>query len=155
MIKVSKMVSNKTHMGTCMVFYDMTDLATQPDDLSSEGEFKKERLQLFKLPVYQNNQVLLIDLDMVCAIKADGHYSTLYSENEEYLCNLSLSDLEWRIQSKYFLRVHRSHIVNFRHAKGFEKEDEHHYLIVDYQDGMKIPISKTKVTQTKHFLGLS
>ena len=157
LIKVAKMCGEGGHIGTCMIFYDLTDLATVAVDMDNEAapEKGKGRRKLFKLPVYKNKQVLLIDLEDVSAIKAEGHYSTLYTDNENYLCNLSLSDLEDRIQSEHFLRVHRSYIVNLQYAKAFEKIDEHCYLILDFKDDMRIPISRSKVATIKEYLGLS
>ncbi len=156
LIKVSKMLNEERHIGTCMIFYDVTDLTTRPQEtLPNKKSSGKERRQLFKLPIYKNNQVLLIDLETVSAIQADGHYSTLYSEKEKYLCNLSLSDLEGRLMSKYFHRVHRSFIVNLRYAKIFEKVDENFFLTVEHCEDIKIPISKVKVNTIKQALGLS
>ena len=154
LIKVAKMCGEGGHIGTCMIFYDLTDLATVPVDIDTETTQEKGRRKLFKLPVYKDKQVLLIDLEAVSAIKAEGHYSTLYTEEENYLCNLSLSDLEDRINSEHFLRVHRSYIVNLQYAKAFEKVDEHCFLVLDFQDGMRIPISRSKVATIKEYLGL-
>jgi len=155
LIKVAKMCGEGGHIGTCMIFYDLTDLATVPVDIDTETTQEKGRRKLFKLPVYKDKQVLLIDLEAVSAIKAEGHYSTLYTDDENYLCNLSLSDLEDRIKSEHFLRVHRSYIVNLQYAKAFEKVEEHCYLILDFKDGMRIPISRSNVSTIKEYLGLS
>jgi len=155
LIKVAKMCGEGGHIGTCMIFYDLTDLATVPVDIDTETTQEKGRRKLFKLPVYKDKQVLLVDLEAVSAIKAEGHYSTLYTEEENYLCNLSLSDLEDRINSEHFLRVHRSYIVNLQYAKAFEKVEEHCYLILDFKDGMRIPISRSNVSTIKEYLGLS
>ena len=155
LIKVAKMCGEGGHIGTCMIFYDLTDLATVPVDIDTETTQEKGRRKLFKLPVYKDKQVLLVDLEAVSAIKAEGHYSTLFTDDENYLCNLSLSDLEDRIKSEHFLRVHRSYIVNLQYAKAFEKVEEHCYLILDFKDGMRIPISRSNVSTIKEYLGLS
>jgi hypothetical protein len=155
LIKVAKMCGEGGHIGTGMIFFDLTDLATVPVDIDTETTQEKGRRKLFKLPVYKDKQVLLVDLEAVSAIKAEGHYSTLYTEEENYLCNLSLSDLEDRINSEHFLRVHRSYIVNLQYAKAFEKVEEHCYLILDFKDGMRIPISRSNVSTIKEYLGLS
>ncbi|MCW8956811.1 MAG: LytTR family transcriptional regulator DNA-binding domain-containing protein [Gammaproteobacteria bacterium] len=155
LIKVAKMFGADGHVGSCMIFYDLSDLATVQVDTDEKVMQEKGRRKLFKLPVYKNKQVLLIDLDAVGAIKAEGHYSTLYTDDENYLCNLSLYDIEDRIKSEHFLRVHRSYIVNLQYAKAFEKVDEHCYLILDFKDDMRIPISRSKVGTIKEYLGLS
>lgn len=155
MIKVSKMCGKDDAVGTCMVFYDLTDLATQSEQQQDDGAEQEPRRKLYKLPVYKNKQVLLVDLESICCIKADGRYSTLYTESEDYFCNLSISELEKRLDERLFFRVHRSHLVNLRYAKAFEKVDDQCYLIVDHHEGMKVPISRNKVNVLKQVLGLA
>lgn len=154
LIKVSKMSGTSgDQAGTCMVFYDVTDIAGEPLTPTDEGA--GARLQLFKLPVYKNKQVLLVDLERVACIKAEGHYTTLYTDDDNYLCNLSLSDLENRIRLPHFLRVHRSYMVNVRFAKVFEKSDDQCYLVVDHDQGLRVPISRPNISKLKTLLGLS
>jgi len=155
LIKVSKMCGKDGDAGTCMIFYDLTDLATRPSEKHAEATDDLLPRELYKLPVYKDKTVLLVDLESVCCIKADGRYSTLYTENEHYFCNLSLSELEKRLDNRFFIRVHRSYLVNMRYAKAFEKVEEQCYLIMDHQDGIKVPISRNKANSLKHLLGLA
>ena len=156
LIKVSKMFGrDDSPVGTCMVFYDVTDLAVESDEASADDAELTGSLQLFKLPVYRNKQVLLVDLEKVACIKAEGHYTTLYTADDHYLCNLSLSDLEGRIRHRHFVRVHRSYLVNMRFAKAFEKVDEQCYLVVDDQEELRVPVSRSNVSKLKQMLGLA
>ncbi len=155
LIKVSKMCGKDGVAGTCMIFYDLTDVATRSAEHADAGARAGAKRKLYKLPVYKDKQVLLVDLKSVCCIKADGRYSTLYTESEDYFCNLAISELENRLDERFFFRVHRSHMVNLRYAKAFEKIDDQCYLIIDHHDGIKVPISRNKVNKLKQVLGLS
>jgi len=154
MIKVSKMRGKDGVVGTCMIFYDLTDVATRPDEPHDAKPESGPKRRLYKLPVYKDKQVLLVDLESVCCIKADGRYSTLITEREDYFCNLAISELESRLDERFFLRVHRSHLINLRYAKAFEKIDDQCYLIMDHHDELKVPISRNKVSELKQVLGL-
>lgn len=153
LIKVSKMLGKSAGegLGTCMVFYDLTDVITTPhlDAQSSD----KPRL-LFKLPVYQQNRVMLVSLDDVVHFKAEGHYTNVYTKNDQYLCNLSLSDLEERLEKEKFVRVHRSHMINMNYAKLFEKVGDHCTIVMDMPGEVVIPVSRSKVKMLKTMLGL-
>jgi hypothetical protein len=152
LIKVSKMQGrNGGHGGTCMVFFDLTEITTTPR-LDRE-DTHRPRL-LFKLPVYQQNKVMLVDLDEVVHFKAEGHYTTVYTASEHYLCNLSLSDLEERLDQQRYVRVHRSHMINLRHAKSFEKQQDQCTIVMDTPDEVVIPISRSKVKMLKTMLGM-
>jgi DNA-binding LytR/AlgR family response regulator len=110
---------------------------------------------LYKLPVYKNKQILLVDLDDVSAIKAEGHYSTLYTKDDTFLCNLSLSDLEGRLDKNKFIRVHRSYLVNLHSALAFEKVEEQCQLTIESKDRIQVPISRNNVAKVKRLLGLA
>jgi hypothetical protein len=155
MIKVSRMFGKDGEVATCMIFYDLADASTRAVEPQDEVPEEQAKRKLYKLPVYRDKQVLLVDLKSICCIKADGRYSTLYTENEEYFCNLSISDLENRLDARFFFRIHRSHMVNLRYAKAFEKIDEQCYLIIDHHDGIRVPISRNKVNSLKQVLGLN
>lgn len=157
MIKVSKMRGKHNGAGTCMIFYDLTELATEQADsvtatTSGPVESKVPR-RLYKLPVFKDQKVLLVDLEDVCCIRADGKYSTLFTPDGKYFCNLAISELEARLDEHMFIRVHRSHIANLRFARSFEKIDDQCFLVMDHGD-TKIPISRNKVTALKQMLGL-
>lgn len=153
LIKVSKMVGVEpdSPMGTCMIFYDLTELTTEP--VPADG-ITSNRRQLFKLPVYINNRIMLLDLAEVVHLKADGHYTTVFTHHEQYLCNLSLSDLEERMVEEKFLRVHRSHMINMHYASGFEKVDEQYFVFVESEKNGRIPVSRSNVKLLKETLGL-
>lgn len=153
LIKVTKMQGRVTGegAGTCMVFYDLTDVTTTPHRNAREAQ--NPRL-LFKLPVYQQNRVMLVNLDDVVHFRAEGHYTNVYTTHDEYLCNLSLSDLEERLDKDKFVRVHRSHMINMDYAKVFEKSGEQCTLVMDTPSEVAIPISRSKVKMLKMMLGL-
>ena len=154
LIKVSKMCGKDGVVGTCMIFYDLTDVATKSGKAPADEAGEPPR-QLYKLPVYKDKRVLLIDLESVCYIKADGRYSKLFTDSGDYFCNLSISELDKRLDERRFFRVHRSHVVNLRFAKSFEKIDEQCFLVIDCEDGIRVPISRNKVAGLKEILGLN
>ena len=158
MIKVSKMRGKHNGAGTCMIFYDLTELATLQSDTSDATSGvappgSREARRLCKLPVYKDQKVLLIDLEEVCCIRADGKYSTLFTADGEFFCNLAISELDARLDEHMFIRVHRSHIANLRFARSFEKIDDQCFLVMDHGD-VKIPISRNKIATLKQMLGL-
>lgn len=152
LIKVTKMLSEQRVTGTCLLFYDLTDITTHPrreDD--KEG---KPRL-LFKLPVYSKNQVLLLDLKDVVHLQSDGHYTNVHTFSQKYFCNLSLSDLETRLDPRQYIRTHRSHLINILHAKRFEKLDDHYFVVMEGEKEASIPVSRSKVHELKEILGIA
>jgi len=154
LIKVSKMEENNEFFGTCMVFYDLTETITEPRKVQQERDGGKPRL-LFKIPVYHLNTVMLIDLKHVVYLKADGHYTNIYTEQGGHMCNLSLADLEGRLDTQQFVRTHRSYMINIRYASAFEKVNENFVISLLIKDVARIPVSRGNVQKLKQMLGLA
>jgi hypothetical protein len=155
LIKVSRMFGQGQPVGTCMIFYDVTDSASAPITGGKDATDGKPAFNLLKLPVYKNQQILLIDLADIVCIRAEGHYTTLYTEDDTFLCNFSVSDLESKIRLPHFVRVHRSHMVNMQFATAFEKIDDQCWIVLQHgDDGLRLPISRGNVARLKAMVGL-
>jgi LytTR family transcriptional regulator, CO-responsive transcriptional regulator RcoM len=153
MIKVSKMTGREGACGTCMIFYDVTDITTEPVEVERSRAASAPR-RLFKIPVYQMNRVILIDLKDVVRFQGDGHYTTIVTQGDEYLSNLSLSDLERRLDESVYLRVHRSHIVSLHHAVELVRSEESVSLVMADLEKTPVPVSRTRVAHLKEVLGV-
>ncbi|QGZ58879.1 LytTR family DNA-binding domain-containing protein [Paraburkholderia acidiphila] len=157
MLKVSRMSDMNGTCGTCMIFYDLTDLTTvpsaEPTAESLAGAPTPPR-RLFKIPVYRKNRVILIDLKDIVRFQGDGHYTTIVTKDDRYLSNLSLADLELRLDSNTFVRVHRSHIVNLPYAVELVKADDSVNLVMDDGERSVVPVSRSRAAQLKEWLGV-
>ncbi len=122
--------------------------APVPASLGPEGP------RLLKLPVQRNKTTLFIGLDDIVSIQADAHYTTVFTHTGRFFCPMSLTDLEARLDPECFLRVHRSHMVNIRHAKAFERQKEHAVIVLDGPDDRTVPVSRGRVTRLRHALGI-
>ncbi|SDH23342.1 LytTR family DNA-binding domain-containing protein [Paraburkholderia phenazinium] len=159
MIKVSKMSGADGACGTCMIFYDVTDLTTEPSgqqagESNGLGGPVAQPRRLFKIPVYRGNRVILIDLKDVVRFQGDGHYITIVTRDDHYLSNLSLGDLELRLDNSIYLRVHRSHIVSLLYAVELVKSDESVNLVMDDAEQTQVPVSRSKTAHLKELLGV-
>lgn len=109
----------------------------------------------FKVPVSKGTRIALLDLPEVRYFQADGHYSQVFTGNGSYLCNLSVSDLERRLDPAQFVRIHRSYILNLEHARVLERMDEQWCVTVDREgDAAPLPVSRRNVEKLKALLGV-
>lgn len=152
MIKASKMVGADGITGTCMVFYDLTDVTTLPTPAVSAQPVPPRRL--YKIPVFRKNRVVLIDLGEVVRFQGDGHYTTIATKDERYLSNLSLSDLENRLDPHVYMRVHRSHIVSIPHIVELVRNKDSTSLSMQDNQQSLVPVSRAKAAQLKELLGI-
>ncbi len=157
LIKVTKLMGHAQVVGTCLVFYDLTDITTQTDlPAGGERRARPDRpRQLIKLPVLLHNRVLLLAIDEVVWLQSEAHYTTVHTRDQQYFCNLSLADLEQRLDGDKFLRTHRSYFINLHHAVTIEREHEHTIVVMEGDRAPRIPVSRSRVQAVREALGLS
>jgi hypothetical protein len=156
MIKVSQMLGANGQAGSCMIFYDLTDLTTAPrlDGAIPDAAGREPIRLLSRIPVYRNNRIMLVDVKDIGRLEGEGHYTTIVATGDRYLSNLSLSVLESRLDPQRFLRVHRSHIVNLDHVTEIVREDDGFLVALHEPLGPPVPVSRQKLALLKQHFGL-
>ena len=97
-----------------------------PDRLARVVERLRERsaasaAAVEKVPVVAGGRTELLDFDQVHYAQADGDYSRVHTYDRSYLCTSSLGELEERLPSGRFARIHRSYLVNLTKVAGVRR----------------------------------
>jgi two-component system LytT family response regulator len=74
-------------------------------------------------------------------IEGAGDYVTLCTDAGQVLADISLNELERRLDPASFRRVHRAHIVNLDHVSAIRQYDERR-LSVRFADGSEVVASR-------------
>jgi two-component system response regulator LytT len=88
----------------------------------------------FFIKVKQGLQKIL--LKDILFFEAYDNYSYVHTHDKKHIVSMPLIAIENKIASKYFIRVHRSYIINIEKIQGIEDDN----IIID---GKSIPIGKT------------
>lgn len=163
LLKVAKMFGNGDVVGACMVYYDLTDLTTAPHPgpvdngaMTAHATRNGRPLirQLSKIPVYRANRLVLIEVQDALRLESNDHYTWIVTSSDRYLSNLSLSDLEERLDPAMFFRCHRSHIVNLRHVTEIERDGDALHLVFPKPERVRVPVSRAHVRELREIVGL-
>lgn len=151
LIKVSRMSDGGRDLtGYTLVFYDITDIVSSDDSASSRPD---QRRRLLKIPTVAGHKIVFVDVDDVLCIHSDGHYTRVITAKGSQFCNLSIGDIETRLDPEHFMRVHRSHVVNLRAVCQLLREDSR--LAVRVQDDAEpIPVSRASAAALLARLGM-
>ena len=158
LIKVSKIADMQGQTtGYTLVFYDITEVVSKDADSSAaagSAEPKAKR-QLRKIPTITQNRVLLVDVSHVSFIRSEGHYTWVHNVQGGQFCNLTIGDLETRLDPNLFLRVHRSYIVNLSQVDEIVRDDGRITLRMMGSTPVEIPVSRASAARLMEHLGLS
>ena len=130
-----------------------------PDRLTRVVERLLERtsenaLPVEKLAVVAGGGSELLDYDEVHYIQADGDYSRVHTYDRSYLCTTSLGELEERLPSTRFARVHRSHLVNLAKVAGVRRTEDRLRLQLADAERTELDVARRQARALRERLGL-
>lgn len=121
----------------------------------SPESFTKEKLPSFSFPIKLKDRILLVDYEDITYFKAEEKYiKVITASGKSYLSDDSLGRLE-KALPHYFLRVHRSYIVNQSYIKEARKFFKGKLiLILNDSKETAITTGETYSKMVKNTLGL-
>ncbi|WP_350334665.1 MHYT domain-containing protein [Coralliovum pocilloporae] len=132
------------------------DPEAQSEDASdTETSLPDTDTPLVRIPYERDGKTYFLPLNDVAAIRAEGHYTLLYTETEKLFCPWSISVAEKRLPDTVYLKTHRSYLVNISHVSGFERRKDNGACLFDHIESLKtVPVSRTRVNPVREALGL-
>lgn len=152
LIKVSKMADLRGDtFGYTLVFYDITDAVIREEVGLPRPGVKR---QLLKIPTVSGNRIVLVDASTVRYVRSEGHYTWVHTAQGSSFCNLNIGDLEGRLDSGSFLRIHRSYVANLDFAEQIVRDDGKVLLKLSGDD-RGLPVARTSVARLMQRLGIA
>jgi DNA-binding LytR/AlgR family response regulator len=108
-----------------------------------------------KIAVVAGSRTELLDYDQVHYVQADGDYSRVHTYDRSYLCTASLGELEERLPSARFARIHRSYLVNLGKVAGIRRAapDRFRLQLADAAQS-ELDVARRQSRQLRERLGL-
>lgn len=95
-----------------------------------------------RIPVKTAHHTILITTEDIDWIRGAGNYLELHTGKDVYLIRERLHKLEQSLDPRYFVRIHRSTIVNVERIKALHPMFNDDHIIV-LQNGVKLNLSRT------------
>ncbi len=138
--------------GYTLVFYDITEAVSRDEPGAPRADTKR---QLMKIPTVSGNRIVLVDAASVRFVRAEGHYTWVHTAQGSSFCNLTISDLEGRLDTGSFLRIHRSYLANLDFAEQIVRDDGKVTLKLSGGDDQGLPVARASVPRLLERLGIT
>jgi two-component system LytT family response regulator len=96
-----------------------------------------------RLMIKVASRVMLLKVDEIDFIEADGNYAKLHVGRKTHLLREKMHDLEGGLDPAKFVRIHRSVIVNLDRIKEMHPHFNGDYIVV-LEDGRQLRLSRTR-----------
>jgi len=117
------------------------------------GAGSPPRRLALRLPVERDGTTHYLAVDSVVAVHANAHYTYIFDGSTKLFCPLAISDVEARLDTTRFLRVHRSHIVNIERVLRIKRSGDSGVIELDVADSYPVPVSRSRVGRLKSRIG--
>jgi len=116
--------------------------------LLEERENQKEWITnkkpyLTRLMIKLASRVVLLKVDEIDWIEADGNYAKLHVGKKAHLLREKMHDLEAQLDPRRFVRIHRSIIVNLERIRELHPHFNGDYIVV-LEDGRQLKLSRSR-----------
>lgn len=105
-----------------------------------------EKGYLTRLMIKASNRVVLVRVDQVDFIEADGNYAKLHVGKKTHLLREKMTELEEQLDPAKFFRIHRSIIVNLDRIREMHPHFKGDYVVV-LEDGRQLRLSRSRREQ--------
>lgn len=118
-------------------------LALLDERESQRASSSRQKSYLTRLMIKISGRVMLLKVDEIDFIEADGNYAKLHVGRKSHLLREKMHDLEERLDPAKFVRIHRSVIVNLDRIKEMHPHFNGDYIVV-LEDGRQLRLSRTR-----------
>jgi len=120
--------------------------------LSALEEIKSKPVHLERLVIKMNGHVFFVKTNDIDWLEAEGNYVRLHAGKESYLLRDTISALEGQLDTKRFVRVHRSAIVNVDRIQELQAWFHGEYRII-LREGVQLTLSRSYREKLHELLG--
>jgi NO-binding membrane sensor protein with MHYT domain len=101
------------------------------------------------LPVERDGATHFVGIDDIVAVHANAHYTYVFDGRAKLFCPLAIGDVESRLDTSRFVRVHRSHIVNIDRVVGLKRAGDNGLIELSAADRYTVPVSRSRYGRLK------
>ena len=121
-------------------------LALLEERESKRNDSREQKGYLTRLMVKVSGRMVLLKIDEIDFIEADGNYVKLHVGRKTHLLREKMHDLEVQLDPAKFVRIHRSIIVNLDRIKELHPHLNGDYIVV-LEDGRQLRLSRSRREQ--------
>jgi NO-binding membrane sensor protein with MHYT domain len=114
-------------------------------DGAEDAVAPEQPVTTLRIPCERDGGKVFVAAPDVVFVRADGHYTQVYTLTEKYFCVWPITEAVKRLEPTGFLRVHRSYIVNPDKVSRFERTKDKGQCTFGEADLPPVPVSRSNL----------
>jgi DNA-binding LytR/AlgR family response regulator len=112
-----------------------------------EGDFRK-------LAVRKGGRTILLSIDDIVFLSARNKSTYAHTDENQYLVDLTLGELEEKLGRESFTRMHRSYMINLNRVREILRADGAYVVVASDRDETQIPVARRQVRAFREAVGI-
>ena len=130
--------------GACL-WVSVTYLPAPKTETVAPGPAAVDVTPRLQIPCERDGGKVFISADEVLFVRADGHYTQVYTRNDRLFCVWPVTEAAKRLVPLGFLQTHRSYLVNPARVVRFERTKDKGRCLFDGAGLPPAPVSRSKL----------
>lgn len=112
--------------------FDYIEKPIAPDRFYTTLDRIRKKYNLFgrRLELPSGRETIMVQMDKILAVEANGRKTDIITEEEDYPCSLSLGEIETLLDDPRFFKSSRSYIINLATVVSVQPEGRTSYRVV-------------------------
>jgi DNA-binding LytR/AlgR family response regulator len=106
-----------------------------------------------RLAVRKGGRTVLLDIDEIIYVSAKNKSTYVHTFENQYIVDMTLAELEEKLEGDAFHRVHRSFIVRLDAIKEILRSDGGYVVVVKDRDETRVPVARRNVRGFREVVG--
>lgn len=107
-----------------------------------------------KITLWKSEKMVVVDLSDICYCEARERHTKVFTVDDEYIINCSISEFYKRLSKNSFFKSHRSYIVNLNKIREIIPWFNNTFIIKLKGLDAEIPVSRNNINEFKHIMGV-
>ncbi|MEM6374050.1 MAG: MHYT domain-containing protein [Pseudomonadota bacterium] len=110
-------------------------------------------IEQIRIPCEKDGSKIFILPGDVAFVRADGHYTQVYTDKDRLFCALPITEAAKRLSKAGHVQVHRSYVVNPEKVSSFQRKKDNGVCSFRPDHCPPVPVSRSKLKQVQERLG--
>ncbi|MGC3937572.1 MHYT domain-containing protein [Roseobacter sp. EG26] len=125
-----------------------------PADMEPASKPAQMPPQPTRIPCEKDGTTLFIDPAKVAFVRAEGHYTNIYTDGAQHFCVWPITEATKRLLPQGFLKAHRSYLINPAHVENFERQKDNGLCRFAGANLPPVPVSRSNLKAVRDALGV-
>lgn len=105
------------------------------------------------ITIQSNKKIVILSKQDIIYVETQSRKTVIVTQQEQYPCSISIIEIEGKLSTSHYFRVHKSFLVKISAIKEIHHlPGQNYYLVLKGFESLQIPVSRHRIRELKMLL---